>query len=368
MWTSRLLTLSLVAAAALAQDSAPNGIQVDIPADVPLTLVNTGNGGLNTSARGGAIVIDLATSIHFRNTGRVRLKAIALQVSSVGLAPGGRASVSVPSLDVDPGQEFPVRLDVRLLQPNANGTKAKVLVQVDGVLFEDLNFLGPNRLSSKRQLTAWELEARRDRQNLKALYNRSGEDGIRRTLLSVLSRENSRPKLDVKLARSAATLNNPRGIDIAFLDDRESPVEAIRGKVLGEGNQLRIPEVVLNNRADKDIRWVEMLLLVKDSEGREYSAGVLPTTLSIKAKSLGTLQPTVGIELSSLKGLPINVQSVTGLVQQVEYANGDLWLAPSRMRETDRLRAVLPPSLEEQRLADLYRRKGFAAVLDVLQK
>ena len=367
MSISRIIPVLLLAGLAWAQEP-DSGIQVDIPSEVPLHLVNTGIGGINTTSRGGAIVIDLATSIHFRNNSRVRLKGIALQVSSFGVAPGGKASVSVPSLDVDPGQEFPVRLDLRLLQPNALGGKAKVLVQVDGVLFEDLNFVGPNRLSSRRQLVAWEMEARRDRQNLKAVYAKQGEEGIRRTLLSVLSRENARPKLDVKLARSAATLNSPKGIDIAFLDDRESPVEAIRGKALGEGNQLRIPEVVLNNRNDKEIRWVELLLLVKDQEGKEYSAGLLPANLSLKAKSLGTLQPTVGIQLSSLQGTPINVQSLTALVQQVEYSSGEVWLAPSRLRESDRLRAVLPPTLEEQRLAELFRRKGFPAVLDAIQK
>ena len=58
--------------------------------------------------------------------------------------------------------------------------RAGPLVQVtlDGVLFQDLSFYGPNRLDSQRSLTAWEMEAQRDRQHFKSVLAAQGAPGL----------------------------------------------------------------------------------------------------------------------------------------------------------------------------------------------
>ena len=51
------------------------------------------------------------------------------------------------------------------------------------MIFDDLNFYGPNRLNSKRTMTFWEMEARRDRQYFKQVLAASGDRfyfGLRR--------------------------------------------------------------------------------------------------------------------------------------------------------------------------------------------
>ena len=76
----------------------------------------------------------------------------------------------VPSLNAGPGENFPIRIDLRLLRPlQSNGPLVEI--GLDGILFDDLSFYGPNRLNSRRSMTVWEMEARRDRQFFKQVSN-----------------------------------------------------------------------------------------------------------------------------------------------------------------------------------------------------
>jgi hypothetical protein len=62
-------------------------------------------------------------------------------------------------------------------------------VDLDGVLFQDLTFYGPNRLNSRRSLTAWELEAQRDRAHFKQVLAAAGPEGLKREVLESLARQ-----------------------------------------------------------------------------------------------------------------------------------------------------------------------------------
>lgn len=361
MWNSALL---LITASLWAQD----GLRVEFPADAPVTVVQSGWGESRSIPRGGATVIDLRTSLKLKNLSRLRLRGISLQVSSQEVAAGGKASVSVPSLDVYPGQEFPVKIDLRLLQPNANGSTPLVRVQLDGVLFEDLSFYGPNRLGSRRQLTAWEVEARRDRQYLRGILARQGEDALRRKLVEILARDNSRPKLDVRLARSAAALPGANRIETAFLAQPDLSVSGVRASAQVHENQLQILELAFENKDRREVRSVELGLIVRDAEGREFSAGTLPATLAMRPGASATVQPSANLTLNRAMGLPLRIESVTGFIQQVEFANGDVWVPPGAFRDEARLGKLIPGSLEEQRLSEIYRRKGLHALIEELNR
>ena len=65
---------------------------------------------------------------------------------------------------------------------------------------------------------------------------------------------------------------------------------------------------------------------------------------------------------------PIAIQAMTGFVSQVEYENGEIWVPNRTSLENTQLLRVLPPSLEEQRLTDLYNTKGLKALIDELKK
>ena len=70
----------------------------------------------------------------------------------------------------------------------------------------------------------------------------------------------------------------------------------------------------------------------------------------------------------SRSGEPINIQKMTGFVSHVQFADGKVWVPNRQSLEDTALIKVLPPSPEEQRLSDLYRRKGLAALVDELKK
>lgn len=354
--------LLLLATAASAQD----GLRVEFPPDSPIAVVHSGWGESRSIPRGGATVIDLRTSLKLKNLSRLRLRGISLQVISQEVAAGGKASVSVPSLDVYPGQEFPVKIDLRLLQPGSSGSTPQVRVQLDGALFEDLSFFGPNRLDSRRQLTAWEVEARRDRQYLRGILARQGEEALRLKLVEILARDNSRPRLDVRLARSAAALPAAARVETAFLAQPDLAVAGLRATATAQANQLQILELAFENRDRREVRSLELGLLIRDSEGREFSAGSLPARLVMRPGASATIQPAASLTLNRAMGLPVRIESVTSFIQQVEFANGDVWVPPGGFRDEPRLGKLLPGSIEQQRLSEIYRRKGLHSLIEEL--
>jgi hypothetical protein len=59
-----------------------------------------------------------------------------------------------PSLNRAPGDLFPINLNPRLLRPAQAADSTPVEVRLDGVLFDDLQLTGPNKLSSGRRPSA----------------------------------------------------------------------------------------------------------------------------------------------------------------------------------------------------------------------
>src|SRR5690349_426908 len=96
----RCFSLSLIVASL----SAAQGIQrrVDLPADSPVTLVGVDWGGTDAAPRGGAFFVDVHASLSLRNSSQRRVRAITLAVMSQEVTPGGKGSVSIPSLDIAP--------------------------------------------------------------------------------------------------------------------------------------------------------------------------------------------------------------------------------------------------------------------------
>jgi hypothetical protein len=59
---------------------------------------------------------------------------------------------------------------------------------------------------------------------------------------------------------------------------------------------------------------------------------------------------------------------MTGFVSSVEFIDGSMWI-PNRAELDDPvLRRVVAPSPEEQRLVQIYRKRGIAAVIEELKK
>src|SRR5712691_10594542 len=192
--------------------------RIDLPHDSPVSLVGDEWGGSAANVRGGAFVLDVRVSLSLRNSSQRRIHGITLAVLAQEATPGGKGSISVPSLDVAPGETFSVRGDLHLLRPIGAGSTPTVEVGLDGILFDDLTFYGPNKLYSRRTMMVWELEARRDRQYFKALLDQSGRDGLQKEMLASLTRDGDRPQYGVQMARGRSTnIDGERDLQFAFL-------------------------------------------------------------------------------------------------------------------------------------------------------
>ncbi|MBZ5605098.1 MAG: hypothetical protein LAO79_22600 [Acidobacteriia bacterium] len=336
--------------------------RVDLPADSPVTLVTVDWGDTGATPRGGAFFVDVHAALSLRNSSQKRVRAITMAVLSQEVTPGGKGSVSVPSLDVAPGDTFPLTIDLRLLRPI--GTSAPVEVKLDGVLFDDLNFYGPDRLHSRRTLTVWELEARRDRQYFKKVLETAGRDALQKEMLDSLARQADRPQQGVQMVRGRATTTDPeRELAFAFLQMPDSPVEAVSGMARVSGNEAHAPRIEVHNRSGRPVRHVEMGWLVKDQQGREFQAASMPADVSLAPGRSAQVMEDAAMRLPGA-----SIQSMTGFVSSVEFADGQFWI-PSRVALTDpKLRKAVAPSPEEQRLTQIYLKKGPAGLIEELKK
>src|SRR4029450_13033464 len=121
-------------------------------------------------------------------------------VSAQEVTPGGKGSVMVPSLDIAPGEVFPQSINIRLLRPLQIKGGPLVQVRLDGILFNDFSFYGPNLVDSQRSMMVWETEAGRDRKHFKSIRTAYGQEGLQRLALDSLSRQTARPRLDVQVS------------------------------------------------------------------------------------------------------------------------------------------------------------------------
>jgi len=361
-----------------AQDTAldpGSSVKIDLPADSPLNLISTTMGDSRATSRGGAIVLDLHMGLTLRNGGTKHIRGVTLLITAQEFAPGGKGSVARPSIDVPPGETFTLPVDIRLVRPVGESAGPLVRVQLDGVLFDDLSFYGANKLHSQRALTFWEVEAQRDRAYFKQALQARGEKGLQQEMLSSLSKQQDRPQLDVSLTRNGRAVGSTvpatdRVAQFAFLNLPSAPVQPLEGWAAISGNEARSPQIEVVNHSGKPVRYVEIGWLVKDETGREYLAGSVPasdSTMMLPAGQRARLQQDTALKFSR-GGRPIEIDSMTAYVSQVEFADGHVWVPSRHDLDSSPLLRITSPSPEEQRLADIYAKKGLAALVAELNR
>jgi hypothetical protein len=354
VYAMRILGLAGLLAATLSAQGLSH--KFDLPQDSPVAFVAADFTNSTAAARGGAYVVDVNASLTLRNTTQRRIRSITLAVYAQA---GGKGSVSVPSLDVAPGAAFSVHVENHLVRPLATGGGAMpgVEVKLDGVLFDDLSFYGLDTLSSRRQMTRWELEARRDREHWKSVLKTAGAEGLRREVLAGLARV-TRKGPGVQMARGRAT-NQEREMQVAFAASPDAPIAAELGTLRVSDSEVRAPRFTVRNRSTKGVEHIEIDWIVKDTQGREFYAASMSTDLKLGPKQSGEVREETALRFQQ----PVAVESMTGVVASVSYVGGGQWI-PSR----GDLRDALPPSPEEQRLLQLYNRKGLDALVEELKK
>lgn len=380
-WFKAIVALGACAACAMlltAQETTldpANSVKVDLPPDSPLDLISKDLGDSRATSRGGAIVLDLHMGLTLRNSGSRHIRGVTLLVTAQEFAPGGKGSVARPSIDVAPGQTFTLPVDIRLVRPVQQTAGPLVHVQLDGVLFDDLTFFGPNKLNSQRALTFWEVEAQRDRTYFKQALQARGESALGEEMRKSLARQADRMQLDVLLTRNgravgAAVPATDHVAQFAFLNLPNAPVQPVEGWAAISGNEARSPQIEVVNNSGKAVRYVEIGWLVKDKQGQEYLAGSVPaseSTLLLPSGHRTRLLQDTALKFSRT-GRPIEIEGMTGYVSEVEFADGHVWVPSRRDLDSSPLLRVTAPSPEEQRLADVYSKKGLAALVADLNR
>ena len=379
-----VLTLGAIAAPLCAQDGPldPNSsVKINIPGNSPVSLLYLNLGDSRATARGGAMLLDLRMTLSLRNSSGRRIRGVTLLLLAQEMTPFGKGSVAVPSLDVGPGESFQMPIEVRLMRPLQSGGGPLVEISLDGVLFQDLGFIGPDKLNSRRSMTFWEMEAQRDRKYFKQVLQARGPEGLKQLALDSLARQAERPRLDVTVARSgrstsAAASSPDRVAQFAFLHLPDAPVQPLEGWAEITGNEARSPRIQIVNHSQKPVRYVEIGWLVKDRQGHEFLAGSVPASdgeLYLPPGQTGRLVQDTALRFTRGAGQPnagqqVAIQDMTGFVSQVEYADGTVWVPRRESLDSSRLLRVVAPSPEEQKLTNLYRTKGIAALVDELRK
>jgi hypothetical protein len=379
MWsrTYYLAAAAVLSAGITAAQDQPipqSAVKINLPGDSPLAFLSSTVSDSRATARGAALVLDLHMSLILKNTTPNRIHGVALRVVAQEATLGGKASVTYPSLNVGPGEALPVRIDMQLLRPSQVAGGPLVQVDLDGVLFENHAFFGPDRLNSRRTLTASDLEARRDREHFKRILAQGGVEALGREMRESLARQAESGQLTVAVSRAGRAVTSAglseRSAEFAFLQFPDSPVEPVRGSALLAGNEARSPQVEVRNRSGRAVKYVEMGWIVSDSANHQYMAGSLPSAdrdmMLGPGKSMSLLQDTTMTFMT--KGRPVPVQRMIGFVNQVEFTDGKIWVPNRENLSNVTLLKVLPPSAEEQRLSDLYRRRGVDALAAELNK
>ena len=356
----------LILAAALAVSAQTPSGRVDMPKDSPVTMVSIDWSGSRATPRGSAYLVDVHASLALRNSSQKHVRGVTLEVLAQEVTPGGKGAVKVPSLDIAPNDTFSVRIDETLLRPLGGGQGAPMVeVRLDGVLFDDLTFFGPDKLNSQRDMTVWEMEARRDRRYFKALLDARGRDALQNEMIASLNRQAETSQPGVQVVRGRATNADPEHeMQFAFLRVPDAPVEAATGVARVTTNEAWAPRFDVRNLSKHPVRYMEISWIVKDQAGNEFLAASLPAELSLAPGQSGRIVQDAALKFPDR----VSIQGMKGFVSTVGFGDGSYWIPSREAIVEPQIRNLVAPSPEEQRLLQIYRKKGMDALIQELKK
>jgi hypothetical protein len=356
--------------------AAENGkwLDVQFPHDSPVLVLGFDMSPMTVTPRGSSMVIDLHESLVLRNVGSKPICGLTLRVEAQDLTPFGKGSVIKPSLFVLPGEEFPLKVDMRLVRPvsAAKSESAMVQVTLDCVLFSDLKAYGPDKLNSRRAWLVYELEARRDRQYLARMLDNGQLPELREELNFGIQDFVPR-QLGLELLRgprTAALREQPLPVNPMIFP--RAPVQPLRGAAQVSGNEVRAPRVEVLNTSKMRVASVAMGWIVRDDNGTDFVAGAVTSPVAIGPVQTSAISEPGTLRFSRSTGQPMVIDRLMTFVNDVQFSDGTLWI-PSRSdidaaTQDPMLRRELATSPEEQRLATIYRRDGTAGLKKELKR
>ena len=183
-----------------------------------------------------------------------------------------------------------------------------------------------------------------------------------------MTRRSDTPGIDVQMVRGRSTNADPeRQVQFAFVEFPDAPVDSPGGIAQVRGNEALTPRIPVHNRTGSGIRSVEIGWILHDQQGRDYLAGSVPASVQLAPGEKREISRDT-VTRFSRNGQPMSIAAMTGFVSNVEFTDGRVWIPSRAELETPRLARVMTPSPEEDRLLQVYRRKGLKALIDDLKK
>ena len=354
-----------VAAAALVWSglcASGQGLKIDFPKDSPVSPLTTDVSPPTATARGGTNLIEVNTALSLRNSSQKRIRSMTLMVSAQDAA--GKGSVSVPTLDAGPGETFSIHIDTRLVRPLTAGSPVvEVTPRRRPVRRFEFLRAGHAALAAQHDPVGAGGAARPEIFQDAACAGgpNGGIEGLRKEMLSSLARQADSSQRGVQMVRGRATnIDAEREAQFAFLDIPESPVEASGGVARIGASLAGAPQFEVRNRSNRAVQHLEIAWIVKDQQGREFLAASMPTDMKLAPNQSGPVAQDAALRFDR----PISIQSMSGFVSSVEFADGSQWIPSRSALDQPGLRQLVAPSPEEQRLSQIYTRKGIQALID----
>jgi hypothetical protein len=180
-------------------------------------------------------------------------------------------------------------------------------------------------------------------------------------------------QLGLELLRGPqATAKREQALQVSPVKFPKAPVEPLSGAAQVAGNEVRSPRVDIRNVSKLHVMSVAMGWIVQDDHGTDFVAGALTSRSPIGPVQTSSISESGTLRFSLPTGQPMVIDRLMTFVNDVEFADGSLWI-PSRddidAATTDHtLRRELATSPEEQRLASIYRRDGTAGLKKELKR
>lgn len=182
------------------------------------------------------------------------------------------------------------------------------------------------------------------------------------------------PQLGLELVRDPKQQARPgeQPVAVSFVSLPAAPVQPLTGDARVFGNEVRQPRVELKNTTNRPVREIELGWILRDERGRDHMAGCLPSKVDIPPVRTARFAQEGVLRFSEPGGRPLLIGAVSAFINNVEFSDGHLWI-PSRAdlaaANVDAVvRRVMSSSPEQQRLADIYRRKGVVGLAAELRK
>jgi len=102
--------------------------------------------------------------------------------------------------------------------------------------------------------------------------------------------------------------------------------------------------------------------------GREFLAGSVPAELRLAPGQKSQILENTTLKFPQHSTQPLAIEGMTGFVSNVEFADGSVWIPSRADLGMPQLRRVIAPSDEEQRLVQIYRKKGINGLIAELNR